>query len=169
MAGDLEDFLRRAAARRQAAAGQKKQAGPGARPQPVDPPVGGHTNARTERTIRRDIEQDEPPLVAEVVAEPQRPLPSTNRGPSLRQKRAAEKSSRDRASAKSAVRQVAKPVVQATSVQSGKRKDDSGDRKPPTYQGDPMEEILRLLQSPQGVPVAMLLREVLERPEHRWK
>ena len=156
MSGDLEDFLRRAAQRRQAKAAQERAAsarpsesrsGSRARPQ--------YSNSRTERVVSAD-EADEI-LVAEVVDDE------------------AHNSIADRMRRLEAAKQAAAEAE--SSLGSLRRAEHKSQHKPPAkapaaagplLSGDPIQDLIKLLRQPTGVRQAILLREILDRPTHRW-
>ncbi len=156
MAGDLEDFLRRAAQRRQANAGNQNPP-PAARPAPPQPAVPEqrkrpqYSNQRTERMIR---EVEEEIFVAEVVEDEPSPWQERQRKIEEAKRAAAEAE----AVAAKAMARVKKRGSQATpQLAPG-----------PQMTGDVAADLLRLLQSPEGIQQAVLLREILDRPIDRW-
>ncbi len=152
MSGDLEDFLRRAAQRRQAKAAQANQpaAAPRKRPQ--------YSNSRTERvarTVETDRATDEV-LVAEVVDhnsinKHDRRKTSTEQQQQQQQAKAVEKQAGTAA------------ANSATDRSSSKR-----DAASAALNSQAGIELLNALRSPGGVRQAILLREILDRPTHRW-
>jgi hypothetical protein len=144
MAGDLEDFLRRAAARRQ----EKEQQQRAQRRPPRRQPE--YTDSRRERVVRQP-EDDEPVLVAELVDEPD---------PLTKQREAIAK----------AKRLAAEMEAQAAKRQKkpGKQTAGSESQPPALLSGNLRADILQLIRQPGGLKRAMLLREILDRPEHRW-
>ena len=149
MAGDLEDFLKRAAERR----AQKQQQGGGAqphqRPAAQQRPKPQYTESRRERQVRQPIQEAIP--VAEIV-EPVNSLAE-------KQKRLAEAKKR----ADEARAQRGNPQSEATEVLII----EDGDTEIPA--GTPAEQLIELIRRPGGIQQAFLLREILERPEQRWK
>jgi hypothetical protein len=146
MAGDLEDFLRRAAQRRQQKAQQQKQQQ--AAPTRGEPPQ--YSDRRTER-ITRPVELDEPVLTAEIVED--------DLSAHIAQLHRAEQASH-------AAKQ-AKLKAQRSKLSSGKGKAESRTAKAGSS-GVPARDLIHLLRRPGGVQQAILLREILDRPEHRW-
>jgi hypothetical protein len=149
MSGDLEDFLRRAAQRRQAKASQRPQP-PAPRPKPQ------YSNRDTERVVDAVIVEE--PLVAEVIAEDSNPL-------AAQQRRLQE-------SRKAAALAQAEAAKKLSNIK-GRRPSRLGSRArggPASLalSGVTSEDLIRLLSSPQGIRQAILLREILDRPEHRW-
>ena len=151
MSGDLEDFLRRAAQRRQAKAadsrGAQGQAG-GSRPDAKSRPQ--YSNRKTERLVLAD-EADEV-LMAEVVEGHEDSI-------SLRMQR-LEAAKRAAAEAEAELaRRKAKRSSQSTTFEV---------RGGIPFSGNPVQDLLKLLRQPGGVQQAILLKEILDRPEHRW-
>ncbi len=142
MSGDLEDFLRRAAQRRQAKAAQQK-------PQPASPPRPQYSNRRTERVVQA-IEAEEL-LTAELVED----APNSF---AARQRR-LEESKKAAAEAEAAA---------AKSMQKVKRSRGKSQHAAVPLSGIAAQDLARLLAHPAGLRQAILLREILDRPEHRW-
>jgi hypothetical protein len=140
MSGDLEDFLRRAAQRRQAKAA----------PQPTSRQKPEYSNSRTERRVR-DREADEV-LVAEIVEDDPNSFAAR-----LRRVEAAK------LAAAKAEAELA-PKRQA----SGTDKTTTAPARAVLLSGDPRKDLRALLRQPGGIRQAILLREILDRPEHRW-
>lgn len=148
MAGDLEDFLRRAAERR--AQKQQQAGGGGGRQTPARPkPRPQYSDARRERQIRQPVEEAIP--VAEIV-EPVNPLAEQERRLAASKKKAAE--ARERMEQQQ--RDIHEGVVEDRGVIS-------------IAGGTPAQQLLDLIQRPGGLQQAFLLREILERPEDRWE
>lgn len=146
MAGDLEDFLRRAAERRQAkaAADQQEQLQNPQRQRPE------YSNRRTERLSQ--IPDDEEILTAEIVEEPATTMAAqiqrtedANRAQARAQSDRAKQMKEDKAQEARDTRTAAREAV-----------------------GLPAMDLIRLLRKPGGIQQAILLREILDRPEHRW-
>ena len=148
MAGDLEDFLRRAAARRQQKATQEKQqAQQQQRPEPPQ-----YSDSRTER-VARPVEPVDEVLVADVVED------TTNSYAAQLQriedtKRAAAQAQRE--SKRSASEAEAKLLTK-------NRHSSTVD-----VTGSAAHDLINMLKRPGGIQQAILLREVFDRPEHRW-
>jgi len=142
MAGDLEDFLRRAASRRQQKAVEQQQAPQQRRRQPE------YSDSRSERISR---EPDEPVLTAEIIAED----PKSHAARLHR----AEEAKRTAVKAK---KQAKKSAEQARQRAARKRPVALGST------GKPAQDLVNLLKQPGGIQQAILLREILDRPEHRW-
>ena len=149
MSGDLEDFLRRAAQRRQAKSAQRPQGQtPRAKPQ--------YSNRGTERVVDAVIVDE--PLMAEVIGEDSNPLAAQQRH--LQESRKA---------AALAQAEAAKKLSKIKVRRHAKGRAAAGSGTPSlALSGVTSEDLIRLLSSPQGVRQAILLREVLDRPEHRW-
>ena len=142
MSGDLEDFLRRAAQRRQAkAAGQQQQPAAPQRPQ--------YSDRRTERVVRT-VEPEEI-LEAEIVEEDPNSF-------SARMRRVEE--------AKRAAAKVQAELAEKLQKTKGVTPKSSGVGV--ALSGHAARDIINLLRQPGGIQQAILLREILDRPEHRW-
>jgi hypothetical protein len=164
MAGDLEDFLRRAAERRKAKAAQQKQQPQRQAKQPAQqrpaqqrpaqkPPQRRqpeYTDRRAERIVRPE---PEPIPVAEVIEEPTDSL-------AARKRRLEE-------AKKAAERAKAEAAKRASSVRSASSQPTSSGTAP-ALTGDFASDLLKMLKHPNGIKQAILLREILDRPEHRW-
>ncbi|MEE2936867.1 MAG: hypothetical protein VYA84_12840 [Planctomycetota bacterium] len=140
MSRDLEDFLRRAAQRRQAKAAEANQptATPRKRPQ--------YSNSRTERVTRTvETQATDEVLVAEVVDHH-----SANQYD--RRETGTERQQAEAAASRSATD---KPSTKSDAASS-------------TFNNQAGIQLLAALRSPGGVRQAILLREILDRPTHRW-
>jgi hypothetical protein len=142
MADDIEAFLKRAAQRRQAAA----NAQPSAPPTPPRPPKPEYTNSRTERLAKPFAAQEEPVLEAEIVYD-ENPA-------NLIVDQADER--------------MAEHIQQSFTSDIGQFSptDSAGAKTNVTSAG--VSELAKLLQQTDGLKMAVLLREVLDRPTHRW-
>ena len=147
MSGDLEDFLRRAAQRRQAKSAQAEK--PAAASRPRQRPQ--YSNSRTERVVRTVDDEAHDEVLAATVVEDSNSL--SNR----RKKLEAAQAEAARAQAETAEK--LKKVKQA----SGK-----GGAVAAALTGDAGESLLAALKSPNGLRQAILLREIIDRPTHRW-
>ena len=162
MAGDLEDFLRRAAQRRQ----QKAAQGGAAQPQRQPPPQ--YTDRRTERQVRP---QDEEVVMAEVVEDPReidrsRQRKKVDQAKKLAARARAEAASRQR---KKEAQSRSREESESRSVPSKKQSSNpSSDTGTPDLSGNLAQELIALIKQPGGIQKAILLREILDRPEHRW-
>jgi len=166
MSGDLEDFLRRAAQRRQAKAGggdpppggprqpsQRPPAQQAPQRQPSQRQKPQYSNSRTER-VTRPVEEEI--VVAEVVED----LDSQW----TQRRRKIEE-------AKQAAKQAEQEAAQAFSKMKGK----AGVQVIPLSGSDnskvtgfTIEDLVQMLHRPGGMQQAVLLKEILDRPEHRW-
>jgi hypothetical protein len=144
MSNDLEDFLRRAAQRRQ----EKAAATPTARP--VAPLRPEYAQAQSERQPRqRVVEDDDEPVDAIIVEESENPygIHAISR----------------------VVEKIDQPASHAlsgnasSSTTSSRTSVVTGGTSPST-----VNDLIRLLSGPGGMQQAILLREILDRPEHRW-
>ena len=149
MAGDLEEFLKRAAERR----AQKQQQGGGkpARPAAAAPkprPKPEYSDSRRERQVQQRAEEAIP--VAEVV-QPVNPLAEQEKRLAIAKQKA------DAAREAMAAQQEAIHRPQAK---------DRGSFM--ISGGSPAQQLLDLIKRPGGMQQAFLLREILERPEDRW-
>ncbi|MDA9858027.1 hypothetical protein N9D23_07885 [Rubripirellula sp.] len=148
MSGDLEDFLRRAAQRRQAKAAQANQpaAAPRKRPQ--------YSNSRTERVTRTvETQATDEVLVAEVVDHH-----STNQYD-------RRETGTQRQQAETAQKQAEAAATRSAAGQSSTKNDAASS----ALNSQAGIELLAALRSPGGVRQAILLREILDRPTHRWQ
>ncbi|MFK8110588.1 MAG: hypothetical protein AB8B91_00210 [Rubripirellula sp.] len=146
MAGDLEDFLRRAAERRQAKAAQQQQQQP---PAPRETPQ--YTDRRTERLAR--IPDDEEILTAEIVEPPT----NTYAAQIQRVEDARREASR-----------IQNELQRKQKKQAAKSKRDQKSADAKVMTGHPATDLIRLMRSNGGIQQAILLREIFDRPEHRW-
>jgi hypothetical protein len=176
MSGDIEDFLKRAAQRRQA-----RQAGapvPGPEPAPSRPE---YTNARRERQVRPAQENDDELVVAEVIQQPlaQR-IEELKRSQAAAQEirqdaRQGTAARRDTATAKTEAARQARvaaqtPLPAARPPQGITANSTSAERQAASASHPDVliDELLKSLSSPGGLRKAILLHEILDRPEHRW-
>ncbi|TWT76411.1 hypothetical protein CA13_69050 [Planctomycetes bacterium CA13] len=167
MSGDLEDFLRRAAQRRQAKAGQAKagqgnagQAKPAGasrqRATQQPPPAKStrqrpeYSNSRSERLVR-PVEEEI--VVAEIVED-------VDSEWQQRRRRIEE--------AKRAAKQAQAEVGRQVSKLKKKSTDQTPVPVSPLGTGHAIDDLLNLIHRPGGMQQAILLREILDRPEHRW-
>ena len=154
MSGDLDDFLRRAAKRRQAAAGGGGGGGQrrgtqhgsgGSRPRRPE-----YTDSRTERLPQAGRTEEEPEelVLGEILDEHDE----------LAKKQAAVRAARKHA---------AEAAADAKKHSEQARQADR-DRPVAPLGSNPGQELMRMLKQPAGLRQAMLLKEILDRPEHRW-
>lgn len=151
MAGDLEDFLRRAAQRRQAKGAQNQPGqanAPTARPAAKKRPE--YSNRKTERAVAaRNADEI---LVAEIVED------DDKESIAARSKRLEK--ARQAAKSKS---QSAAPSRDTTSISPSPQPS-----RTVVLSGNPTHDLLQWLRQPGGIQQAILLREILDRPVHRW-
>ncbi|KAA1259158.1 hypothetical protein LF1_16860 [Rubripirellula obstinata] len=151
MPNDLEDFLRRAAQRRQAKAADQKQA-----QQPVRPVRPQYSNSRTER-LARPVEEPDPVLMAEIVDE--------DAESHSRQIQRLEDQRRSIEEAKKVARRLEEETAKKQKKSAQK---DSSESSIPQSTGHPIADLLANFRRPGGIQQAILMREILDRPEHRW-
>jgi predicted DNA binding protein len=144
MSGDLEDFLRRAAQRRQAKAAQHSEPAP--RRQPPQ-----YSDSRSERLVQAR-ETDEV-LTAEVVQDDSSSI-------AARMRRIEEAKQAAKKAEAEAAKKLAK--VRGKGIRS---KSPSVAVAMPENQ---TQSLIRMLRDSGGIRQAILLREILDRPEHRW-
>lgn len=153
MAGDLEDFLKRAAERR---AQKQQQAGGAARPapkprpqqQPRQQPQQQYTQAKRERQIRQPVQEAIP--VAEVV-DPNSSL--AERREKARSKKRSDDARERVARQQRAIHETDGPIDRGVISVAG---------------GTSVEQLLDLIQRPGGMQQAFILKEIFDRPEERW-
>lgn len=152
MSGDLEDFLRRAAQRRQAKAAEERGAsarpsgagsGPRVRPE--------YSNSRTERVVSAG-DADEV-LVAELVEEEVHDSIAER----MQRLEAAKRAAAEAESSLGRLRRGEHKPQSPTPTTTG-----------PFFSGDPARDLVKLLREPGGIRQAILLREIMDRPTHRW-
>ena len=153
MADDIEEFLRRAAQRRKQKANQSAE--PPRRPKPE------YSNARTERQVEV-IEADV--VEAKVIEEPSIGSLSSRH---LRDSHLAEKVSLADDKMDEHIHQVFDHQVGglASSSQSDRMPDETADDKVPENYVD---ALVGMLSSSTGLQQAILVREIFDRPTHRW-
>ncbi len=146
MSNDLEEFLRRAAERRRAK--QEKKPPPA---RPSSPPQ--YTDARSERVVREEVIEDDELPVATLV---QDLTPHSLAAPGER-----SLSTHPMEGTANVRLDGLRPDVAAAStpVLPHTRRD--------VEQPSP-GDLVKLLRSPGGLRQAILLREVFDRPQHRW-
>jgi hypothetical protein len=146
MPGDLEDFLRRAAQRRQQKAGAAQPPPQRRRPE--------YTDSRRERVT-------EPIEVAELVEEPIEADLVDEMGRTLAEQRKRIREAEQRAAD---IRAQVKKKAGAAKSRTGSRAQTKAGAKPiPTR-----DDLVYLLTRQGGLQQAILMKEVLDRPEHRW-
>ncbi len=209
MSGDIEDFLRRAAQRRQARQGNAAQ------PPAVPPRRPEYSDARRERTVRPQDDDSEDLVVADEVQEPlakriaelqrsqaeaeasrqrerqgstarrdevgrSRQPPPSSRNPSRgdaassstdRRSQSARLSRSSQSRDSTSPPQPTRPVEPSHSGVSGelaKRGPVAQSAEDAAPQPQLVSELLQSLRSPDGLRSAILHREILDRPVHRW-
>jgi hypothetical protein len=162
---DIEEFLKRAAQRRQAKTPQVPA------PAPVSTPRPEYTSAKTERIPR--AKQDDTPVQA-ILLEDDEVIESVARHlKGLDTQRAAKTREANQRRAGGTV----KPVEPAQGAASREVVYEAPKRAPSvapqTIVGDNAgftvaDRLVTMLQKPEGMMQAMLLNEILKRPEERW-
>jgi hypothetical protein len=159
---DIEDFLKRAAQRRQAKAAQT----PPAKPIPVAPQRPEYTSARTERVPRNRVENDVPMqaiLIDDEVSEPVAKHLTQLKNERLNAAKAAE-ARRAGGSVRPVDPVVSRPYTAPERAPNVAPKVSSGDNMGFTA----TDRLITMLRQPEGMMQAILLNEILTRPEHRW-
>ena len=152
MSGDLEDFLRRAAQRRQAKAANQERTQKPARP--VQPQ---YSDSRTER-VARTVEEVEPVLMAEVVDD--------DTESHSRQIQRMEDQRRSIEEAKKVARRLEEETAKK---QRRSAQRDASNSALPQSTGHPVADLIANFRRPGGIQQAILMREILDRPEDRWQ
>ena len=149
MSGDLEDFLRRAAERRKAKA---EASGQQAQPQRTQQRKPQYSDSRTERMARQF--DDEEIVIAEIVEDPREESSWDRRHREIEEAKQAAAQAQ-----KEVAKQKKKLKAQPSAVKDG---------NVPEVTDNSADALLRLLRSSGGVRQAVIIREILDRPEHRW-
>ena len=170
MSGDLEDFLKRAAERRQAKAAQSQQKTP---PKRVPPQ---YSDSRAERITRPTPDDEiveaqvvsasgvEDAQVAKLVAVNQGRSRTTKPTGQRRAGNAGDKKqNRHARQTKTGDSAIAEREPSSSPYDQGAK--TSSDQQSIGFSA---ENLLEMLKSPGGVQQAILLREIFDRPEHRW-
>ncbi len=182
MSGDLEDFLKRAAERRQAKAAQQKQSTPQKR---VPPQYSDRRMERARRPVPDPEVADAEVEVAEAEVVEAEVVPALSADNVLVAKAVTGNQDRSRQASRSGRRKPAKTDTaapkqiareeksKATAVTDGYSKSTPYSQASATAGsqqsvGFSAEDLVALLKRPGGVQQALLLREILDRPEHRW-
>lgn len=159
MSGDLEDFLRRAAQRRQAKGAPNR---PQAQARSSGTARGASSTPRaapqySDRFAERVVQQfdDDEVLMAEVVEDEEESISAR-----LRRLEAAKKAAAE------AQAEVARRQAQQRSGAQGTPAPEAGSTLPSS--GSSAQELLKLLKQPGGLQQSILLKEILDRPQHRW-
>jgi len=162
---DIEEFLRRAAQRRQAKSSQAPASSPpsvSARPE--------YTSAKSERIPRN--RDDEAPIQAVLVDEDVFSESVADHMKGLSKKRAQTTKQSDERRAGGTVKPVEPPsMVSGDSFYVAKERAPSV--APQTVVGDASgftvaDRLVTMLRQPEGMMQAILLQEILKRPEDRW-
>ena len=167
MPGDLEDFLRRAAQRREQNANRQMPA----RPQPQRPSARPeYTDSRRERQTT-PLEEEEEVFIAELVTD--KPL-----GPTLGRPMPMETNPLPR------TQPVESSAFPATTSVFAKRTADVFDHEVGNLDSSPgfagiqpaqanvapvIHPIIELFSNPKSIAQAIVMREILDRPTERWK
>lgn len=195
MSGDIEDFLKRAAERRQSRQATRPAAQPAKTPPASrNPARPEYTDSRRERTVPPH-EDDDDLVVAEVVEQPlakriaelkqkqaeaQAAKQADRAGPiARREASAADKETRrkdpNRNRPASSVRNEPLGAARRAGASAGSSAQTPGSLTPsaaPVASADSgqalIDELLQSLKSPHGLQRAVLLHEILDRPVHRW-
>lgn len=192
MSGDIEDFLKRAAEKRQA-----RQANRPAAAQPPQRPASRseYTDSRRERSVRPQENEDEV-IVAEVIEQPlakriaelkqkqadvqaarqsdragsasKRDAVAVESDMSRNDRNRATRRAADRAEAALQSRRGGVPLASPAAAQTAASQRNSLASGQADAGGELIDELLRSLKSPNGLQRAVLLHEILERPVHRW-
>ncbi|MEM6689311.1 MAG: hypothetical protein AAF664_07795 [Planctomycetota bacterium] len=186
MSGDLDDFLRRAAQKRKANAKERANS---KQPEPTLAPEGGNRNnpptTARRRPVSRPSSADQPTGAAQ--SEARRSIQRPQRGPAsiesvdeiitaeVVSETAAERRKRIRSAARRAASQDTSERSRADEQLGSLTK--SRDEDPPVAETskdlsiDPAldaETLIAMLRSPGALASAVMIREVLDRPTHRW-
>jgi hypothetical protein len=192
MSGDIEDFLKRAAQRRQARQANQPPAPPKTQ-QP--PPRPEYTDARRERSVQ-PVDDDDEIVIAEMI---QQPL--AERIADLQRKQADSQASKqagragsaakrdavagesdmarndrnratrraaDRAEAAIQSRRGNSPLAAPVAAQTAAAMRNAVASGQADCDTELMKDLLQSLKSPNGLRHAVLLHEILDRPVHRW-
>jgi len=193
MSGDIEDFLKRAAERRQARQGNRP-ATPQQQPQrPAPRPE--YTDSRRERSVR-PREDDDELVVAEVIEQPlakriadiqqkqaesqaakqadragsasKRDIVAVESDMSRNDRNREARRTADRAEAAIQSRRGNAPLAAPIAAQTAASQRNAIAAGQVDSGGELINELLQSLKSPNGLQRAILLHEILERPVHRW-
>jgi hypothetical protein len=175
MPDDIEDFLKRAAQRRQTkssssttpsnAAANTTPAKPLATPRPE------YTNAKTERVPRNRVENEQP--IQAILIED-----DNNTGQGVAKHMESLKKQRTKATKVADAKRAGgtvKPIPAAPLASTGAYvvPERAPSIAPQTMTGDNAgftvsDRLITMLRQPEGMMQAILLQEILNRPEHRW-
>ncbi|TWU47339.1 hypothetical protein Poly51_51390 [Rubripirellula tenax] len=144
MSGDLEDFLRRAAERRQAKAAEQTRSESNVRRTPE------YSDSRTERNAS---EQQEEILMAEIVDDDDDGTSIAVRMKRIEEaKRVAAGMEKEAAAKMRQVRGMLPRQAQAKKV----------------FTGNTVQDLISTMQRPGGVQQMILMKEIFDRPVDRW-
>ena len=163
MPDDIEDFLKRAAQRRQAKAAQT----PPPKPAAVAPQRPEYTSARSERVPRNRPENEVP--VQAILIEDEAVEPVAKHISQLQKERL--KAARETAARRAGG--TVKPVDTKAVSQAYVVPERAANVAPKVTTGDNQgftatDRLVTMLRQPEGMMQAILLNEILTRPEHRW-
>ncbi len=144
MSGDLEDFLRRAAQRRQAKAVEQPKAEAPVKRAPQ------YSDSRSER-IARVVDDAEEILTAEIVDDDGTSIAARM----LRLEEAKRAAGHAEQAAAAKMRKVRGMLPRQQKTVKA-------------ITGNPVKDLIAAMQRPGGVQQAILLKEILDRPSHRW-
>ncbi len=166
---DIEDFLRRAAERRQAKASQSPA--PASKPKPAPE----YTDARAERMPRKRDEEPAP-IQAILVEEHNEPL--ADHLAQVKRQRQVVAAKADKRRAGGSVKPMTPPVTAAPASSraaspplqkpAGQRLGSSQTQSASRSPGTAADGLIELLKRPEGIAQAFLLQEILRRPTERW-
>ncbi len=162
MSGDIEEFLRRAAQRRQAKAAQTPPPPAAATRRPE------YTTARTER-MPRNRTDEEIPVAAILLDDEDYSEPVAKHVQVLDQQRQRA----ERADAARRAGGTVKPVPVAIPEVAYAVPERQASLAPQTITTDGAgfsvaDRLITMLRQPDGLMQAILLKEILQRPEERW-
>ncbi len=168
---DIEDFLKRAAQRRQAKASQSSPAPPPA-PRPE------YSDSRTERRPR-NVPSDDTPIQATLVDEATEPLNEHLQQIERQRIRVLVQAAKRRAGGTVKPVSMAEDSVPTVTAPTPTAQVDRNAMpatmmiRPVTITGDDagftaMDRLVTMLRQPEGMLQAVLLQEILRRPTERW-
>lgn len=160
---DIEEFLKRAA--------QRRQTKPAQAPSPPATPRPEYTDAKLERIPRN--REDDAPVQAILIEENSAGESVAAHMKGLSKQRAQSERKADQRRAGGTVKPVEPPVSTKPSEGSYVPKTRAPSVAPQTVLGDDSgftvaDRLVTMLQKPEGMMQAMLLQEILKRPEDRW-
>ena len=163
MPDDIEDFLKRAAQRRQAKASQSTPP----KPAQLAPQRPEYTSARSERIPRNRPENERPMQAILIEDEVVEPVAKHITALQKERLRVAKEAATRRAGG------TVRPVDQKVVSQAYVVPDRAPNVAPKVTTGDDngftaTDRLVTMLRQPEGMMQAILLNEILTRPEHRW-